>query len=65
MTLDHQWIASIQSVYYFGLTYVGNRMPVIDNEMRAKMLAGRPRELVLLCMQPSCGGAERSLGKAA
>src|SRR5207302_9096063 len=63
-TVDHQWIASIQSLYFFGLTYVGNRMPLIDDQMRSKMQTDMPKELVLLCMVPSCGGAERSLARA-
>jgi hypothetical protein len=54
-------VGSIQSLYYYGFTYVDIAMPKITNVFRSGMAAYRPERLVLLCADPRCEGAEAAL----
>ena len=61
---DHAWVSSIVSLYFFGLSEIGHRMPIVDDEVRARLHHLVPSELVLLCMSPTCGGAEEQLARS-
>lgn len=56
--------ASLQSLYYFGYTYVGLNLPRLDQEFRSRMNLYRPMKLVLLCSQVRCSGAPAALARA-
>jgi hypothetical protein len=53
--------ASLQSLYYFGFTYVGINLPEVDNDFRLRMSLYRPKKLVLLCSDLRCRGAGPAL----
>jgi hypothetical protein len=55
--------ASLQSLYYFGYTYIGLNLPNVDNEFKARMSLYRPKKLVLLCSELRCRGAAPSLAR--
>ena len=56
--------ASLQSLYYFGYTYVGINLPKLDQEFRSRMSLYRPTKLVLLCSHVRCSGAPSTLARA-
>jgi hypothetical protein len=56
--------ASLQSLYYSGFTYIGNKLPIVDDDFRARMRAIEPKKLVLLCAEPACAGGGRALEHA-
>jgi hypothetical protein len=55
--------ASLQSLYYFGYTYLGVDLPTVDDEFKARMSLFRPKKLVLLCAKLECEGAASALGR--
>lgn len=55
---------SLQSLYYYGHTYVGVGMPTIDGDFRTRMEVFRPDKLVLLCERLDCKGAAIQLQHA-
>jgi hypothetical protein len=55
--------ASLQSLYYFGYTYIGLNLPKVTNDFRARMTLYRPRKLVLLCPELRCRGAAPALAR--
>jgi hypothetical protein len=56
--------ASLQSLYYYGYTYIGTRLPIVDDDFRSRMRAIKPKKLVLLCSKPTCEGGELALERA-
>jgi hypothetical protein len=58
------YLEGIQSLYYFSYSYVGISMPKIDADFRFRMKLYMPKELVLLCTDPRCGGAQSTLRAA-
>ena len=57
----HQWIQSVQSIYYYDWTTVGHHMPRVDSELRQRLAFYKPRQVVLLCATAGCGRAEGAL----
>ena len=56
--------ASLQSLYYFGYTYVGLNLPKVDEDFRGRMNFFQPTRLVLLCTEVGCPGAQSALTRA-
>ena len=52
---------TLQSLYYYSYSFVGQNMPVRDLDFRSRMSQFTPSRLVLLCETPACDGAARSL----
>lgn len=61
---ENSLYGSLQSLYYYGYTYVANELPKIDETFRSRMRLFRPAKLVLLCAEPSCAGASAALDRA-
>jgi hypothetical protein len=57
-------IGSIQSLYYYALTYADVSMPVITDPFRYRLSVWRPNRIVLLCADARCKGAGRALRRA-
>jgi hypothetical protein len=57
-------IGSIQSLYYYGYTYIDVAMPAVTRTFRSNMASYRPEQIVLLCAEPRCKGAATALGRA-
>jgi len=57
-------IGSIQSLYYYALTYVDTGMPSTNQNFLARIEAFRSDRIVLLCSDYRCKGAERALRRA-
>jgi hypothetical protein len=57
-------VGSLQSLYYYGYTYIGIGMPKIDADFRYRMKLYRPESLVLLCETAGCKGAPGELRRA-
>ena len=55
---------SIQSLYYYAYTYLDIGMPAISDTFRFRMTVWQPDEIVLLCAQARCKGAEPALRRA-
>lgn len=58
---DTPALTGIQSLYFYGYTYLGVEMPTIDDDFRRRELVWRPRTIVLLCTLPSCHGGPAAL----
>jgi hypothetical protein len=56
--------ASLQSLYYFGYTYVGINLPKVDEEFRTRMSLYQPKKMILLCFEPRCSNAPSALTRA-
>jgi hypothetical protein len=56
--------ASLQSLYYFGYTYVGLNLPRVDQDFRSRMSLYQPSRLVLLCTEARCSNAPSALARA-
>jgi hypothetical protein len=52
---------AVQSLYYYGYSYLGTEMPTIDADFRARMEQFKPQRIVLLCESAACNGASRAL----
>jgi hypothetical protein len=57
-------IGSIQSLYYYALTFLDTGMPDVGDTFRFRMAVYRPERIVLLCAEPRCTGAATALGRA-
>ena len=57
-------IGSIQSLYYYAITFLDTGMPAINDTFRFRMEVYRPERIVLLCAEPRCTGAATALGRA-
>jgi hypothetical protein len=56
--------ASLQSLYYSGYTYIGDKLPIVDDAFRSRIRTIEPKKLVLLCSEPACAGGEPALKRA-
>jgi hypothetical protein len=57
-------IGSVQSLYYYGYTYVDVAMPAINEMFRSRIVQLRPEGLVLLCADRQCEGGGSALQRA-
>jgi hypothetical protein len=55
---------ALVALYYYGYTLVADEMPISQSELRAKLGALRPEHVVLLCVDPTCGGSGAALQSA-
>ena len=56
--------AGLQSLYYFGYSYLNVKMPTIDSDFEGRLRIIRPKRIVLLCRSRPCDGALESLRRA-
>jgi hypothetical protein len=56
--------ASLQSLYYSGYTYIGTKLPIVNDDFRFRMQVIEPKKLVLLCSEPACAGGGPALERA-
>lgn len=61
---DNPSLNGIQSVYLWGITWVGLEMPRVDSAMRELLDTRKPSAIVLLCRQRSCQGGPAALAAA-
>ncbi len=61
---DDPSLNGIQSVYLWGITWVGLDMPKVEPSMRKLLEARKPSALVLLCRERACQGAPAALTAA-
>jgi hypothetical protein len=57
-------IGSIQSLYYYALTFIDTGMPSTNQNFLARIEAFRSDRIVLLCVDYRCKGAEPALRRA-
>jgi hypothetical protein len=57
-------LISLSSLYYYGFTLVSDEMPIPDSELRARLGALGAKLVVLLCVDPACGGGGAELRHA-
>jgi hypothetical protein len=57
-------IGSIQSLYYYALTFLDVGMPSTNGTFSFRMAVWRPERIVLLCADYRCKGAEPALRRA-
>lgn len=57
-------LTGIQSLYYWGFTWMSLKMPVVDEQFRFHMMHARPKHLILLCTEPTCRHAPAALRRA-
>jgi hypothetical protein len=55
------YLVGIQSLYFYGYTFIGTKLPTIDSDFRFRMSVRRPTQLVLLCGEPDCEHAAKAL----
>jgi hypothetical protein len=60
----HPDFASIQSMYYFGYTYLDLELPKVTPAMRQRLDFSQPQTIVMLCETRACSGALRALRRA-
>jgi hypothetical protein len=60
----HPDFASIQSMYYFGYTYLDLELPKVTMAMRQRLDLSQPQTIVMLCETRSCSGALTALRRA-
>jgi hypothetical protein len=54
----------IQSTYFWGITWIGRKMPQVDPSIRARLENRKPPSVVLLCGAPDCAGGPAALERA-
>jgi hypothetical protein len=59
-----QTLISLSSLYYYGYTLVSDKMPIPDQDLRARLDLLRATVVVLLCSDPACGGGGAALRHA-
>jgi hypothetical protein len=57
-------LTSLQSLYFYGYTYLGLEMPTIDEAFRERVRELRPQRVVFLCMEPTCRDAAAAMENA-
>ena len=57
-------IGSIQSLYYYAITFADTEMPAVTEIFRVRMGAYEVERLVLLCVDRRCKGAEPALERS-
>jgi hypothetical protein len=60
----HPEFASIQSMYYFGYTYLDLELPKVTPGMRQRLDQSKPQTIVMLCETRDCAGGEAALRRA-
>ena len=57
-------LTGLQSLYYYGFSYLNTRMPVIDDAFRWLMSSREPTHVVLLCTEPTCANGANAIRRA-
>ena len=57
-------LASIQSMYYFGYTYLDLELPKVTPGMRQRLDQSKPQTIVMLCETRDCAGGQAALRRA-
>jgi hypothetical protein len=57
-------LTGLQSLYFYGFTYLNLKMPVVDNRFRTRIEQIKPRHVVLLCTEPTCRGGPEAMRHA-
>jgi hypothetical protein len=57
-------LTGLQSLYYYSYTFLSREMPEIDDGFRTLVESRGPRQIVLLCTEPTCGGGARAMRRA-
>ena len=57
-------LASIQSMYYFGYTYLDLELPKVTSGMRQRLDQSKPQTIVMLCETRDCAGGQEALRRA-
>ena len=57
-------LTSLHSLYFYGYTLVSGEMPIPDDDLRARLEALGADHVVLLCVDPVCGGGGAALRDA-
>jgi hypothetical protein len=60
-TADGAELRELQSLYFFGYTYLGVEMPMIDRDFLLRERLNVPRMIVLLCRRLECRGGPQAL----
>ena len=60
----HPEFASIQSMYYFGYTYLDLELPKVTSGMRQRLDQSKPQTIVMLCETRDCAGGQAALRRA-
>jgi hypothetical protein len=60
----HPEFASIQSMYYFGYTYLDLELPKVTAGMRQRLDLSQPQTIVMLCETRDCAGGPAALRRA-
>jgi hypothetical protein len=60
----HPEFASIQSMYYFGYTYLDLELPKVTPGMRQRLDQSKPQTIVMLCETRRCAGGQAALRRA-
>lgn len=57
-------LTGMQSLYYWGYTWLNLQMPIIDEGFRSRLHELHPEHLILLCTEPTCRGGPEVLRRA-
>jgi hypothetical protein len=57
-------LTGLQSLYFYGYTYLNLKMPDIDDEFRLRMKLAEPKNIILLCTEPTCRHAPKAMRRA-
>jgi hypothetical protein len=57
-------LTGLQSLYYYSYTFLSREMPNIDDGFRTLVESRGPRQIVLLCTEPTCSGGARAMRRA-
>lgn len=57
-------MTGLQSLYFYAFTYLNTQMPNIDSYFRSAMESREPRNVVLLCIEPTCEGGPNAMRRA-
>ena len=60
----HPEFASIQSMYYFGYTYLDLELPKVTSGMSQRLDQSKPQTIVMLCETRDCAGGQAALRRA-
>jgi hypothetical protein len=57
-------LVSLQSLYYYGFTFLNLKLPVLDAEFRNRMASLSPHHVILLCTEPTCRRGGQAMRRA-
>jgi hypothetical protein len=57
-------LTGLQSLYYWGFTWLNLKMPVIDEQFRMRTEQIEPKDIILLCTEPTCRHAPEAMRRA-